>query len=46
MSNIQSLATTLRAAGGTVVWVLPGAEEPSAAREEFLGQDIAEMFRN
>src|SRR5689334_15202434 len=44
--NITRLATTLRDAGGTVAWVLPGAGERSAVRDEFLGPAIAEMFRN
>lgn len=43
--NIQSLATALRSAGGTVAWVLPGAEEPSAMKRELLGPDIAELYR-
>jgi nicotinamidase-related amidase len=43
--NISSLANALRAAGGTIVWVLPGAGEPSAVSDEFLGPEIARMFR-
>ncbi|MEV6523443.1 isochorismatase family cysteine hydrolase [Longispora sp. NPDC051575] len=43
--NIGQLADTLRDAGGTVAWVLPGAGEPSAVTDEFLGPDIAELFR-
>jgi len=43
--NINRLADSLRTAGGTVAWVLPGAREPSAVADEFLGPDIAEMFR-
>jgi nicotinamidase-related amidase len=43
--NVSSLADALRAAGGTVVWVLPGAGEPSAVSDEFLGPEIARMFR-
>ena len=43
--NISLLADALRAAGGTVVWVLPGAGEPSAVSDEFLGPEIARMFR-
>lgn len=42
--NITRLAESLRAAGGTVVWVLPGFTEPSPVTEEFLGPDIARMF--
>src|SRR4051812_24276320 len=44
--NISRLADRLRQAGGTVAWVLPGASSPSAVEEEFLGPDIAEMFRH
>jgi nicotinamidase-related amidase len=43
--NIRSLANALRAADGTVVWVLPGAGEPTAVSDEFLGPEIARMFR-
>jgi nicotinamidase-related amidase len=43
--NIARLAEALRQAGGLVAWVLPGAGERSAVRDEFLGPDIAEMFR-
>lgn len=43
--NISSLADALRAAGGSVVWVLPGAGEPSAVSDEFLGPEIARMYR-
>jgi nicotinamidase-related amidase len=41
--NISSLADALRAAGGTVVWVLPGVGEDVS--DEFLGPEIARMFR-
>jgi nicotinamidase-related amidase len=41
--NISSLANALRAAGGTVVWVLPGVGEDVS--DEFLGPEIARMFR-
>jgi nicotinamidase-related amidase len=43
--RISRLAHSLRAAGGTVAWVLPGAGEPSAVTDEFLGPEIARMFR-
>ena len=43
--NIARLAAQLRAAGGTVAWVLPGAGEPSAEAEEFFGREFAEAFR-
>lgn len=43
--NISTLAHTLRAAGGTVAWVLPGAGKPSAVNDEFFGPEVAAMFR-
>lgn len=43
--NIARLAEVLRQAGGLVAWVLPGAGERSAVKDEFLGPQIAEMFR-
>ncbi|WP_306358359.1 MULTISPECIES: isochorismatase family cysteine hydrolase [unclassified Nocardia] len=42
--NINRLAETLRAAGGTVAWVLPGASEPGPAAIEFFGRRIAETY--
>ena len=44
--NIQSLAAALRSSGGTIAWVLPGAEEPSAMKRELLGPNIAERYRH
>src|SRR4029453_18494606 len=43
--NISALAESLRDAGGTVAWVLPGAGERSPIAEEFFGAEVAEMFR-
>ncbi|MFH8387958.1 isochorismatase family protein [Kitasatospora sp. NPDC018058] len=43
--QIEALADALRHAGGLVAWVLPGDGEPTAARQEFYGPEIAEMFR-
>jgi nicotinamidase-related amidase len=43
--NITLIADALRQAGGTVAWVLPAAGERSDVGDEFLGPDIAEMFR-
>lgn len=43
--GVNRLAGGLRAAGGTVAWVLPSAEEPSAARVEFFGEVVAETYR-
>jgi nicotinamidase-related amidase len=43
--NINRLAGALRAAGGLVVWVLPGGEgRPTPVAEEFLGAETARMF--
>src|SRR4051795_5000500 len=42
--GINDLADSLRSAGGTVAWVVPGHSEPGAKDREFLGDDIAEMF--
>ncbi|WP_436528494.1 isochorismatase family protein [Actinoplanes sp. HUAS TT8] len=44
--NIVRLAATVRDAGGTVVWVLPGAGVRTAVKDEFFGPEIAQMFRN
>lgn len=43
--HIQPLATTLRAAGGTVAWVVPAPGEASPKREEFYGAATATMFQ-
>lgn len=43
--NIRSLAAAVRAAGGTVGWVLPGVEKRSAMKDELLGPEIAERYR-
>jgi nicotinamidase-related amidase len=43
--NINRLAETLRAAGGTVAWVLPAVTERKAVAEEFFGPGVAEIFR-
>jgi len=43
--NIARLASALRPAGGTVVWMLPGAGQPSPVRDEFYGPETAAMFR-
>ncbi|MFG2495539.1 isochorismatase family protein [Streptomyces caniferus] len=44
--NIQQLADRLRAAGGTVAWVLPARTERTPVGDEFHGPEAAEMFRN
>jgi nicotinamidase-related amidase len=43
--NIVKLADGLRAAGGTVVWVLPAASEAPATTVELLGAKVAELYR-
>ena len=43
--NVNRLASALRAAGGTVAWVLPGPSTPSAAAEEFYGSEVAATYR-
>ncbi len=42
--NIQSIANSLRSAGGTVAWVLPATVEPSETTVEFYGPDIAKLY--
>ena len=44
--NIVRLAATLRGAGGSVAWVVPGSEPPHPKLAvEFFGDRIAELFR-
>jgi nicotinamidase-related amidase len=43
--NIHRLASSLRAAGGTVAWVLPRKSEPNPRSDEFLGPEVARLFR-
>ncbi|MBB6627484.1 cysteine hydrolase [Nocardioides sp. KIGAM211] len=45
LPNITLLAETLRDAGGTVAWVVPGTPPPSRWAEEFYGPQVAELFR-
>lgn len=42
--NIRSLADALRAAGGTVAWVLPASGPPSPHAVEFYGEKVAALF--
>jgi nicotinamidase-related amidase len=42
--TIGLLASSLRAAGGTVAWVLPGPSERPALDVEFYGPEVAEMY--
>ncbi|MFI6595068.1 isochorismatase family protein [Nonomuraea sp. NPDC050536] len=43
--NISSLADALRAAGGTVAWVLPAVGERTPVLDEFYGPETAETYR-
>jgi nicotinamidase-related amidase/ribosomal protein S18 acetylase RimI-like enzyme len=43
--NVRLLADALREAGGVVAWVVPGDPGPTAWSREFLGEEVAEMFR-
>ena len=45
VGNINRLATALRAAGGTVAWVLPGDHEPLPAVRELYGDAVADAYR-
>jgi nicotinamidase-related amidase len=45
VANINTLAATLRSAGGCVAWIVP-APAPSAAMREFYGDDIAGTYAN
>jgi nicotinamidase-related amidase len=42
--NISRIADALRAAGGTVAWVLPTNSAPTAASTEFYGEKVAAMY--
>lgn len=42
--NVNALARSLREAGGTVAWIVPGYPERSLVTEEFLGPEVAEMY--
>lgn len=43
--NVRLLAGALREAGGVVAWVVPGDPGPTTWAREFLGEEVAEMFR-
>jgi nicotinamidase-related amidase len=43
--NIERLTGAVRSLGGMVAWVLPSTDAPPAARAEFLGANVAEMYR-
>lgn len=42
--NISRLAASLRTAGGTVAWVLPGRSVRTSLDVEFFGPDVAAMY--
>ncbi len=42
--NISRLADVLRAAGGTVAWVVPTNSDPTPAYVEFYGERVATMY--
>ena len=43
--NVNAIAAALRAAGGTVAWVVPAAAGQTVMSEEFYGPEVAEVFR-
>ncbi len=43
--NISRLASSLRVAGGTVAWVLPGPSGRTALDVEFFGPEVAEAYQ-
>jgi nicotinamidase-related amidase len=43
--NISGIAAALRAAGGTVAWVVPASPDRMVVSEEFFGPQAAAMFR-
>lgn len=43
--NVRLLADALRDAGGAVAWIVPGDPGPTTWAREFLGEEVAEMFR-
>lgn len=45
VSNVNILAASLREAGGVVAWVVPKSVEPSPAKVEFFGPEVAETYR-
>ncbi|MGM4986077.1 isochorismatase family protein [Rhizobium sp. 11_C7_N12_5] len=46
LPNIIRLGDVLRTTGGTVAWVVPGADQPHPdLTREFFGEEVAEVFR-
>lgn len=44
LPNVARLAEGLRAAGGTIAWVVPGSAAPSPAAIAFYGERIAALY--
>ncbi|MBV1851232.1 cysteine hydrolase [Catellatospora tritici] len=44
VANIETLAHALRAAGGTVAWVVPTSTAPTAWARDFYGDEVARSF--
>ncbi|RYC11306.1 cysteine hydrolase family protein [Nocardioides zhouii] len=44
LPRVNALAASLRSAGGTVAWVVPGFTEPTAKDREFFGDEVAETY--
>lgn len=42
--QVDVLAAAMRAAGGTVAWVVPGYAAPSPKDREFFGDEVAETY--
>lgn len=42
--RVNALATALRAAGGTVAWVVPGPSRRTAVDREFYGDEVAATY--
>lgn len=44
LPRVDALAASLRSAGGTVAWVVPGFTEPTTKDREFFGDEVAEAY--
>ena len=42
--RVNALAASLRSAGGTVAWVVPGYVEPCDKDREFFGEEVAALY--
>lgn len=45
VDNIERLTMGVRESGGLIAWVVPSSEPPGPARVEFLGPEIADLYR-